>query len=106
MTPQTLSTAAAVLLSLLFSYVPGISSWYDKLDATRKRLIMLSLLVLIAAGSFGIACAGWAEAFGIPVTCDQPGAVVILQSLILFRTIEARSNRSWYSKRTASCSHS
>ena len=83
MTPQTISTTAAVLLSLLFSYVPGLSGWYAALDATHKRLIMLALLVLVAGGAFGLACTEWSAYFALELTCDQPGAVVLLQSLAL-----------------------
>lgn len=83
MTSQTLSTTAAVLLSLLFSYVPGLSGWYAALDATRKRLIMLALLALVAGGAFALACSEWSAYFGLTLTCDQPGAVVLLQSLAL-----------------------
>ena len=83
MTPQTLSTTAAVLLSLLFSYVPGLSGWYGSLEATRKRLIMLALLVVVTGSAFGLACSQWSAYFGLELTCDQPGAVVLLQSLAL-----------------------
>ena len=92
MTPQTLSTAAAVALSLLFSYVPGLSHWYDGLDATRKRLTMLILLLLTTLTAFGLTCAGWAEAFGLSLSCDQPGAITLIQSLVLALT----ANQSTY----------
>jgi hypothetical protein len=92
MTPQTLSTAAAVILSLLFSYVPGLSSWYDGLDATRKRLTMLILLLVTTLASFGLVCAGWAEAFGFSLSCDTPGAITLIQSLVLALT----ANQSTY----------
>ena len=80
MTPQSLSTAAAILLSLLFSYVPGLSDWYGNLDPVRKRLIMLGMLIAVALGSLALACAGWSESPGIPLACDQPGAVADLVS--------------------------
>jgi len=54
MTPQSISTAAAIVLSLLFSYVPGLSNWYGTQDPVHKRLIMLGLLVAVAAGSFAL----------------------------------------------------
>jgi len=46
MTPELLSSTAAIFLSLLFSYIPGFSSWYDPLSPTLKRLVMLALLLL------------------------------------------------------------
>jgi len=51
MSAQLLSAVAGVLLSLLFSYIPGASDWFAALDGTRKRLVMLGALVLVAAGS-------------------------------------------------------
>ena len=92
MTPQVLSTTAAVMLSLLFSYVPGISNWYEALEATRKRLLMLALLLVVTAGSFAIACLGWGELLNVPVTCDKPGAAELLGALVLALT----ANQSTY----------
>lgn len=83
MTPQSISTIASVILSLAFSYIPNLSDWYAKLDSIHKRLIMLGLLILTAIGSFGLACTSQGKAFGLQLTCDQPGAITLLQSLIL-----------------------
>jgi hypothetical protein len=83
MSPQSISTITAVILSLAFSYIPGLSAWYKLLHGTQKRLLMLCLLVLVAGGAFGLACAGWGEDFGLKLTCDQPGAITLLQSLVL-----------------------
>lgn len=79
MSTDTLAATAAVLLSLLFSYVPGFQSWFEPLNATYKRLIMLFLLVLVAGGAFALACARLGE---VAVTCDQPGAWGLLRALI------------------------
>ncbi len=39
MTVEQLGAIAGVILSLLFSYVPGLSDWFSALPATTKRLI-------------------------------------------------------------------
>jgi len=58
MTTTLLSSIAGSLLSLLFSYLPGLSDWYAQLGVnpddggTRKRLLMLALLCLTALASF------------------------------------------------------
>lgn len=78
-----LSAVAAVVVSLLFSYVPKLNVWFAGLASEWKRLIMLGVLVLVAAGSVGLACAGLAADFGIGVTCDKPGVVGVVQALIL-----------------------
>jgi hypothetical protein len=87
-----ISTAAAAILSLLFSYLPGLSEWYARLGSgpggedggTRKRLLMLALLVLVAGGAFGLTCAGWGDllgAAGAGLRCDRPGLVELLRAL-------------------------
>jgi hypothetical protein len=101
MSAELLSTIAGAILSLLFSYVPGLSGWYQKLGengtgldgGTARRLIMLGLLVLTAAGAYGLSCSGWGSNFGFALTCDQPGIVGLLQGLVL----AVMANQSTYS---------
>jgi len=83
MSPQSLSTIAAVALSLAFSYIPGLSPWYERLGGIEKRLLMLCMLIAVAVGAFGLACTGWAAEFDLGLSCDQPGAIALLQSLVL-----------------------
>jgi hypothetical protein len=91
MSAELLSTIAGAILSLLFSYVPGLSSWYQKLGeggdgvdgGTARRLIMLGLLVLTAASAYGLACSGWGAAFGFALDCDRRGIVGLVQGLVL-----------------------
>jgi hypothetical protein len=83
MSPQSLSSLLAVLLSLLFSYVPGFSTWYDRFDATRKRLIMLAGLLLITAATFALACSPLSAEIPLGVTCTQSGAWTLVESFIL-----------------------
>lgn len=72
MTSDQLAIGAGILLSLFFSYIPGLNDWYNKLDATRKRLIMLAALVVVSCTAFGFGC--W-PAFPVHVvTCDAAGA--------------------------------
>ena len=46
MTSEQLAIAAGILLSLAFNYIPGLNDWYQALEGTYKRLIMLLALVL------------------------------------------------------------
>lgn len=80
MTAEFLAAGAGVLLSLLFSYIPGFASWYGAKDEDMRRLIMLGLLALVGAGAFGLACGGLAADFGISITCDKSGAIGLLKS--------------------------
>lgn len=82
MTTETLSATAAILLSLAFSYLPGLSTAYQALAPVHKRLVMLGMLILTAAGAFAISCAGFAVQVGLAVTCDWPGASGLLRALI------------------------
>lgn len=82
MTADTLSASAAILLSLAFSYIPPLNQYYQQLDATAKRLVMLIALLVTAAGAFTLTCAGFASVLGLPLSCDTPGALGLLRALI------------------------
>ena len=70
-----------VFLSLVFSYVPGVESWFELLAGTTKRLIMLGLLVLASVVIFGISCAGFGGDFGVAIECSKAGAIGLLKVL-------------------------
>lgn len=70
MTPEIIIGFAAACLSLLFLYVPGLKPWYDKKTSQTKQLIMLGLLFLSVAITFGLSCAGQNAYF----VCDISGA--------------------------------
>ena len=91
MDAETLAGTAGALLSLLFAYTPGLSSWYASLGeglpeaegAVRKRLVMLAALLVTALGSYGLACSRFGAVFGLALTCDQSGLAGLLQTLVL-----------------------
>lgn len=70
MTAEQLSAIAGVILSLAFSYLPGLAPRFDKLEPTVKRLVMALLLLVVAAGAFELSCAGVVDA----ATCTQASA--------------------------------
>jgi hypothetical protein len=83
MTAQALSAAAGILLSLLFSYTPKLSTWYAAQSKETKQLIMLGLLFVTAGAAFGLACAGvLTDLFGITITCDKAGALGLASAFI------------------------
>jgi hypothetical protein len=82
MTIELLSATASSLLSLAFSYIPGLNSQYEKLDGVYKRLVMLLLLVVVAAGTLILACTPYGQMFNINVTCDQVGFAEIVRVLL------------------------
>jgi hypothetical protein len=88
-TPDALALIAGVVLTLIFSYVPGLATWFAAKDSTFKRLFMLGLLVLTALAIFGLSCASVLTG----VTCDKPGA---LQMITIF-VLAVIANQSAYS---------
>jgi len=84
MTSQALAAAAGILLSLLFSYIPGLNTKFAALAKETKQLIMLGLLLVVAVCAFGLACAGvLTDLFGIMITCDKAGAIGLVQAFVL-----------------------
>ena len=57
MTPEQLSLIVGVVLSLAFSYLPGLKTWYDGLQGDQKRLVMLVALLAVTGALFGLSCA-------------------------------------------------
>ena len=69
---EELSAAAGIVLSLGFSYIPGVSQRFDGLTPTQKRLAMLGLLLACALGVFLLSCAN-SGVITAPA-CDRSGA--------------------------------
>jgi hypothetical protein len=79
MTSELLASIAGIVLSLGFSYIPGLSVWYAKLDGIYKRLLMAGLLLLTAAAAFGLSCA---DIFAT-VKCSQDGVIGLVEVFVL-----------------------
>lgn len=83
MSAQVLAAAAGILVSLVFSYLPGVADWYALLDGTQKRLVMLAALLIIACGAIGLSCLGIAQAAGTPLpACTPQGLQTLLEALV------------------------
>jgi Ca2+/Na+ antiporter len=78
MTDVALSAIAGVVLSLVFSYVPGVSSAFDKLETTQKRLTMALLLAIVASGALFLSCANVIS----EVACTQAGVIGLVNAYI------------------------
>lgn len=65
LTPELLAGLAGILLSLAFSYIPGLDKWYDALTPTPKRLIMLACLFLAALGLLVYKCRADQVCYGV-----------------------------------------
>jgi phage-related protein len=78
MTPELLASIAGVVLSLAFSYVPGLNVKFALFEPTVKRLIMAGLIVLVGAAAYGLSCVGW----WATVTCDKAGIESLIGAVI------------------------
>lgn len=56
MTNVELSALAGILLSLIMSYVPGLSTWFASKNSQTKSLVMAVLLLVVAAGALLYKC--------------------------------------------------
>ena len=83
MSAESLSLATGTLLSLIFSYIPGVHNWYTKFEPTMKRIIMLALLFVISGSVYGFSCLGWAQEWGVAITCDQSGLMALIMQTVL-----------------------
>lgn len=80
MTSDQLSAAAGIVLSLACSYVPGLREWFAGQDSGRKRLLMLSALLVVSLGSFGLTCAGVLG--GTAIQCSKASAIDLLWAFV------------------------
>jgi hypothetical protein len=85
MSQEQLILIAGAILSLVFSYFPGLKSWYDNLASSNKQLVMLGVLIVVAGGIFGLSCAGvlaqlWPD---FAVTCDVASVYTLIQYILL-----------------------
>lgn len=92
MTPETLALVAGIILSLVFSYIPGLNTKFAGLSSEVKRLIMLGLCILVGAGAFGLTCAGFGDVIGAQLACTKQSLVTLFQSIALV----AIANQSAY----------
>jgi hypothetical protein len=92
MNAETLSAIAGSLLSLVFSYIPGLHERFELLSSTHKRLVMLAMIGVVGASAFGLSCAGWGMDLGLDLVCDRGGLVGLVQAIIL----AAMANQATY----------
>jgi hypothetical protein len=81
-TAEVLSSILAVVMSLVFAYVPGVREWFEAFDGVGKSRIVGLGLVLVALGVFALACANLLHLFGLVVLCTADSAVGLLRILL------------------------
>ena len=83
MSAESLSLVTGTLLSLIFSYVPGVHNSYSNLEPTMKRLIMLGLLIVVSGSIYGLSCLGWVQEGGVAITCNQSGLMALIRQTLI-----------------------
>lgn len=84
MTSNELSLLAGAVLSLGFTYIPGLNAWFAAKPATEKKLWMAVLTLLIAVLAFAAACANLVDLPLIStITCDKAGVTGLAVSFVL-----------------------
>ena len=79
MNAESLGLFAGVVLSLAFSYIPGLNTWFQGLARENKQVLMGALLVAVAVSIFALQCGGISD-FG--VICSKAGAVDFFRVLV------------------------
>ena len=80
MTDNVVGSLAGVLLALLFGYAPGLRTWFEALEPTRKALVMALLLLVAAVVLYLAACYTPFDTAG--VTCVEAGFWQVVQLFI------------------------
>jgi len=76
-----LLATAGILLSLVFTYFPGLKTWYEA-QTGKKALIMLGVILIVSLGYFGLACTALAAKIGISVACTTDGALIVALAFV------------------------
>jgi hypothetical protein len=76
MTSDKLAALVGLIISLLFAYLPGLKSWFEKQGSEFKAGLTAAITVIAALAIYGLSCANWFPELG--VTCTKAG----LQQLV------------------------
>jgi len=80
---NSIALFTGVLLSLVFSFLPGFKTWYNKYEPKKKQILMIAFLAVASVLVGGLNCAGLAIE-GVPVfSCDASGVADIVELFIL-----------------------
>lgn len=106
MDANSIVAAGGIVLSLAFSYAPGLREWYDAQSPNDRRLVMGALLLVVATTVFGLGCAGiGVDPFQSPLVamdpnaaarCTQAGAVDMIGQFLLALTLAAGANQATF----------
>lgn len=79
MMEELISAGVGILLSLVFSFIPPVATWYYGINKEWRGLVMVGFTVLATLGIFGLSCSGlfnW-------VACTADGAKDLLRAFLI-----------------------
>jgi hypothetical protein len=83
MSPEEIIQWGAVVLAIVFAYIPGVKGWFDKQGIEVKLLIQVGSFILVIGGAFAGSWLGWINVFE-PSTSGALAALLLLIKVILF----------------------
>jgi len=75
LTPEVLATIAGAIISLGFSYIPGLSVKFAALLPEVKRLIMAGIMIVVSVAIFALGCNGVLVS---GIACEQAGLLQLV----------------------------
>ena len=79
LTPDVLAAIAGAIISLGFSYIPGLSVKFAALLPEVKRLIMAGIMILVSVAIFALGCNGLLVS---GIACEQSGLVQLVTIIL------------------------
>lgn len=78
LTPNFFIYLAGISLSLGFSYIPKLESWFEAQEAKTKALVMLGALFAISVGIVGLSCS---DLYPL-IECTQAGITAVVETFV------------------------
>lgn len=78
-TEEWMAAAVGLVLTLLFSFFPGLNTWYAEKSENYKKMFMAGVLFVTLAAVFGGACLGLLSG----IECTLAGGWQILQLYVI-----------------------
>lgn len=94
LTAAVLLAVVGALLSVAFTWFPGMNTWYAGLDKDQQSAIMLGLLILAAAVMITLGCTGLIVVVGL--VCTPQGIFTVVINLGVGLVTAMMANQGTY----------
>lgn len=71
MNPEPIIYVASAALALVFEYAPRLREWYERQAEGIKRRVMLAVIAVTVAATYGLSCGGYIDAVACGSAWDQ-----------------------------------